>query len=198
MELLENISTEELNRIKKIVGEAFITNELFHEFGDVYERRALVMKYMDIYVDYVYQIKALYATEDGNAFIGIAYSDQEPLLPTIKMLSGLIKNIPFSVLKKYMHHVNQISDSNKIYAGKLHVDILMVCVSSKYQGKGYTRKLVEFAKEKAAIRKIPLLFDTDMERYAKIYQHYGCELYNKKIADNGVVRYNLVWNNYDS
>ena len=55
MKLVENISEKELNRIKRIIGEAFVTNELFHEFGDIEERRPLVMRYMSVYVNFVYE-----------------------------------------------------------------------------------------------------------------------------------------------
>ena len=53
--LIDNVSKSELAEIKKMIGEAFITNELFHEFGDINDRKELVMKYMDIYTDYVYE-----------------------------------------------------------------------------------------------------------------------------------------------
>ena len=109
------------------------------------------------------------------------------------MLIRLLKVIPFKTLKKYMSHVRQIADSNMKYATKPHIDILFVCVDKEYQGKGYARHLVEAAKKYAREESVPLLFDTDMERYAQIYQHYGCELYNQTLASNGVTRYNLVW-----
>lgn len=48
--LIDNVSKSELADIKKMIGEAFITNELFHEFGDINDRKELVMKYMDIYI----------------------------------------------------------------------------------------------------------------------------------------------------
>ena len=68
-----------------------------------------------------------------------------------------------------------------------------MCVDKEYQGKGYARHLVEAAKKYAEEESVPLLFDTDMERYAQIYQHYGCELYNQTLASNCITRYNLVW-----
>ena len=64
IELLIDASKEELSEIKRMICEAFVTNELFHEFGEVDERRELVYKYMDIYTDYVYESKALYITEN--------------------------------------------------------------------------------------------------------------------------------------
>ena len=50
VKLLKNASKSELAEIKKVIGEAFVTNELFHEFGDINDRKELVMKYMDIYI----------------------------------------------------------------------------------------------------------------------------------------------------
>ncbi len=193
IKLLKDVSKSELAEIKKMVGEAFVTNELFHEFGNINDRKELVMKYMDIYTDYVYESKALYVTEDHKGVVGFIHSKKAPVYPQIKMLFRLLKVIPFKILKKYMSHIKQISDSNKQYAVKPHIDILFVCVDKEYQGKGYVRYLVEAAKKYAESEKVSLLIDTDMDRYAQIYQHYGCELYNQTLASNGVTRYNLVW-----
>lgn len=61
---------------------------------------------------------------------------------------------------KYMNiYVDYVYESKALYAKNPHVEILMVCVSKDCQGKGYARKLVNFAKEKASERKIPLLFN---------------------------------------
>lgn len=38
-----------LNDIKYLIEEAFVTNDLFYEFGDIKERRNLVLKYMEAY-----------------------------------------------------------------------------------------------------------------------------------------------------
>lgn len=191
--ICENLSKNELGRIKKMVGEAFVTNELFHEFGDINTRRELVLKYMDIYLDYVYESRAMYATDDRNGVIGFISSEKAPIFPQIKMLVRLLFAIPIKVMKKYLWHVKQISNSNNLYASKPHIDILFVCVNREYQGKGYAQFLVQAAKEFATGEQLPLLFDTDMERYARIYEHYGCKLYNQTTALNGVTRYNLVW-----
>ena len=41
MKLVVNLSEKELRKKKHIIGEAFVTNELFHEFGGIAERRPL-------------------------------------------------------------------------------------------------------------------------------------------------------------
>ncbi len=169
--LVDSISKIKLDEIKKMVGEAFVTNELFHEFGSIEARRELVIKYMDIYTDYVYESKALYVTEDNKAVVGLVHSKTAPIVPQLKMLVRLLKAIPYKTLKRYMAHIKQIVDSNKQYASKPHIDILFVCVDREYQGKGYARQLVEFAKKYADKEKVPLLFDriwSNIHRYINI------------------------------
>ena len=83
---VENITEEQLEKIRVLVGEAFVTNELFHNWGSAKERREDVMKYMALYVDYVYQAGELYANEDLSGFIGLEDSGNAKKLPQIRML----------------------------------------------------------------------------------------------------------------
>ena len=48
---VENITDDELDKIRKIVGEAFVSNELFHNWGTEDERRAIDQKYSDVTVN---------------------------------------------------------------------------------------------------------------------------------------------------
>lgn len=194
MVIVENVSKEELHRICHVIGESFVTNDLFYEFGSIEDRKDFVLQYMDAYVRCVYEMKALYRSEDGKAYIGLAYSDQKKIIPQIKMLLQMLHRIPFAINKRFLKHVKEISDGNKRYTQNTYLEILMVCVEKEYQGQKRAKELVDFAKEKASERAVPLLFDTDMEAYARMYEHYGCTLYNKKTASNGITRYNLVWN----
>lgn len=195
MKLVDNLSKKELFNLGEVIGEAFLDNELFHEFGDLQSRKKAVMRYMHAYVTCVYESRELYQSDDENGYIGLAYSDKQPLLPKMKMLVRLITLFvtEFSSMRRFMKHVLEIANGNLQYSKNTYLEVLMVCVKKEYQGKGITRELVTYAKEMAARRDVPLLFDTDMEAYAKIYQHYGCKLYNTISASNGVVRYNLVW-----
>ena len=105
----------------------------------------------------------------------------------------MLKKISKDKVQKLIAFTKQISDSNKKYAKKKHLNVLMVCVDKENQGKGIATDLVNFAKEKADKINAPLLFDTDMENYSEMYKYLGCELYNSVTADNGVTRYNLVY-----
>ena len=69
----------------------------------------------------------------------------------------------------------------------------MVCVDKRAQGQGRARELMEFAQSMAKEQGLPLLIGTDMKQYAEMYLHFGCRLFNKTVATNGVTRYNLIW-----
>lgn len=197
MILVENISLEELDEISYLIGEAFVNNDLFYEFGDIKERRNLVLKYMEAYVKCAYASKTLYKSDDGKGFIGLCYSDEKHYFLQLIMMIKIIQIIPFKVMKRFIKQIKAIADGNKEYTTSTYLEVLMVCVRKEYQGQGKAKELVDFAKEKASSRNVPLLLGTDMEAYAKMYQHLGCKLYNTKTALNGVTRYNLVWKGYD-
>ena len=160
---VENLSNDQLNKIRVMVGEAFVSNELFHNWGNEDERREDVMKYMSFYVDYVYQAGELYANEDMTGFIGLEDSGNKPVWPQIKMLFKMLTQIKYSKIKSFLNFVNQISKANEKYVKKRHIDTLMVCVDKKQQGKGVASELITFAKDMADKEEIPLLFDTDMK-----------------------------------
>lgn len=190
---VERISEEQLEKIRKEVGEAFVSNELFHNWGSEDERREDVMKYMALYVDFVYQAGELYANDDFTGFIGLEDSKNTKKLPQVKMLFRMVTQIRFSKLKSLMSFVKQIRGSNKKYVKMRHIDALMVCVDKEHQGQGIASELVTYAKNMSDTLEIPLLFDTDMKEYAEMYRHFGCELYNTITADNGVTRYSLCY-----
>jgi hypothetical protein len=59
MKHAEDLTEKELERIRFVTGDAFVTNELFHEFGSIEERRPLVLKYMSAFVDFAYESGSL-------------------------------------------------------------------------------------------------------------------------------------------
>lgn len=190
----EGLSAEQLDTIRKTVGEAFVSNELFHNWGTEAERRDDVLKYMSVYVDYIYRAGELYANEDGTGLIGLEDSAHAPILPRLRMILKLLTAIPYKRMKSFLRFAKQVSRSNERYAKQRHLDVLMVCVDKAHQGKGVAGALIQFAKEKADELGIPLLFDTDMKTYAEMYRHFGCELFKTVTADNSVTRYSLCWN----
>lgn len=191
---LKNITPKQLNNISNIIGEAFVSNEMFRNWGSIEERHDDVITYMSIYVDYVYHAGELYSNEDMTGFIGLEDTARKPILLRLKMLFRMIIRLPFSRIRSLISFVKQIDKADNLFVNKRHIDTLMVCVKKDHQGQGIATELVEFAKRKAKINKIPLLFHTDMPSYAKMYEHLGCRLYNEVTADNGVTRYCLCYN----
>ena len=189
----ENLSKEQLDKIRRQVGEAFVSNELFHNWGSEEERREDVLKYMSLYVDYVYKAGELYVNDDMTGYIGLEDSAGKPKFMILVMLIKMLIRIRYARIKSLLQYANQLSGANGQYAKQRHIDALMVCVDKQYQGKGIASELVTYAKKMADEMHLPLLFDTDMKEYAAMYEHLGCELYNTITADNGVTRYSLCY-----
>lgn len=190
---VEHLSAEQLNKVQVIVGEAFVSNELFHNWGSEDERRDDVMRYMELYVDYVYKAGELYSNEDMTGFIGLEYSSHAPVVGRIRMILKMMCKINRVRVRSLLRFSKQISCTNEMYARKKHIDTLFVCVKKEYQGRGIAGELINYAKSRADQAGLPLLFDTDMKEYADMYQHLGCKLYNSVTADNGVTRYSLCY-----
>ena len=191
----ENLSKEQLDSIRRMVGEAFVSNELFHNWGTMEERREDVHKYMALYVDYVYRSGELYVNDDLTGFIGLEDSAHSPKLRLLVMLIKMYFCIGASRIKSLLQYADQLSGANGEYAKQRHIDALMVCVDKNHQGKGIASELVAYAKKMSDEKHLPLLFDTAMKAYADIYAHLGCKLYNTVTADNGVSRYCLCYSN---
>ena len=190
---VNNLTDEQIDKIRKMIGEAFVSNELFHNWGTEEERREDVLKYMSLYVDYVYQAGELYSNDDMTGFIGLEDSGNKPVWPQIIMLFKMLTKIKYFRIKSLMNFVKQISKANDKYSKMRHIDALMVCVDKNCQGQGIASELLRYAQNMADETGVPLLFDTDMKPYAEMYQHFGCELYNTVTADNGVTRYCLCY-----
>ena len=189
----QNLTKEQLDMIRRQVGEAFVSNELFHNWGTAEERRADVLKYMSIYVDYVYKAGELYINDDMTGCIGLEDSAHAPKFLLLLMLLKMLTRIKYSRIKSLLQYANQLSGANGQYARQRHIDALMVCVNKQHQGKGIATELVAYARRMSDEMHLPLLFDTDMKEYAAMYEHLGCKLYNTIAADNGVTRYSLCY-----
>ena len=125
---IQKISKKELTRIEKVIGESFVTNELFHNWGTIEERRSSVLAYMKIYVDCVYRAGELYGNETLTGFVGIEDTRRPATAAKINMLFKMIFMLPISKIKSLMHFIKQIQSSNAEYAKEPHLDILLVCV----------------------------------------------------------------------
>lgn len=159
---IQKISKKELTRIEKVIGESFVTNELFHNWGTIEERRSSVLAYMKIYVDCVYRAGELYGNETLTGFVGIEDTRRPATAAKTNMLFKMIFMLQISKIKSLMHFIKQIQSSNTEYAKEPHLDILLVCVDKEHQGKGIATELVDFAKKMSD--------DNGVTRYSLVYQ----------------------------
>jgi len=159
---LKNITPQQLNNISNIIGKAFVSNEMFHNWGSIEERHDDVITYMSIYVDYVYRAGELYSNEDMTGFIGLEDTARKPVFLRFKMLFRMIRRLRFSRIRSLISFVKQIDKADNLFVNKRHIDTLMVCVKKDHQGQGIASELVEFAKRKAKI-------DNGVTRYCLCY-----------------------------
>ena len=138
---VEKITDGQLQQISRLIGEAFVTNDLFLNWGSVSQRHDDVLKYMEIYVDYTYRTGELYANEDLSGFIGLEDTGSLPVFPRLKMIARLFRAFGWKKVQSLLGFVRQISRSNALYARQRHLDVLMVCVDPKHQGKGIATEL---------------------------------------------------------
>ena len=190
---INKLSKIELRLIKDIIAEAFVTNELFHNWGSIEERYEDVLKYMRVFVTYVYKAKQLYANDSYTAFIALEDSKKDKKFLKLMMLIKMLFTVKWKRLKALLSFSNQVASSNARYAKTRHIDCQMLCVKSGLQGQGLAKEMVEFAKYHATKENLPLLVDTDMQEYKQMYEHLGLYCYNKKTATNGVTRYSLIY-----
>ena len=190
---INKLSRLELKIIKDIIADAFVSNDLFYNWGSEKQRYEDVRKYMYLFVDFVYKAKQLYANESLTAFIALEDSTKtKKFLQTLMLLKMIFKLGP-KKLKKILNFVNQVTNSNAQYAKKAHIDCQMLCVKKEYQGTCMVWELIDFAKQVARGKKVPLLVDTDMKRYKEMYEYMGFYCYNSIKASNGVTRYSLIF-----
>ncbi len=190
---INKLNKLELKIIKDIIADSFVSNDLFYNWGSEKQRYEDVKKYMYLFVDFVYKAKQLYANESLTAFIALEDSKKPKRLLQAMMLLKMVFKIGRKKINKILNFVNQVSCSNARYTKKAHIDCQMLCVKAEYQGTGMVWELVNFAKQVAREKNVPLLVDTDMKRYKEMYEHMGFYCYNSISASNGVTRYSLVY-----
>ena len=196
IQLVKKASQQQLQTVREIAGQTFRNDELFHEFGSMPQRAALVDAYMSAYVDYSYSSKMLFANEDFSGFVALLQNGSEKYLPTKRLLRELKKAIPRDAYERFMAFSDEVAWHENPYARYDYLDVLMLCVDPQRQGSGLGRELIEFSMNRSRQMRAPLLIETDMPQNAQMYQHFGCKLMRAFTASNGVTRYNLIWRDW--
>lgn len=112
--------------------------------------------------------------------IGIVPGEYDDMTPGRIVRSGGITasiRMGFGALKKMIPIFVPVSeDRHKHMEGRTYLYLYIIGVSSSMQGRGYGRKLMEAAIERADKEKLPLYLETESEENVKMYEHFGFRL----------------------
>lgn len=133
----------------------------------------------------------LYTTsERGEAFIAYRLPGEKvkltALLPLIK---GVFQAMTFRrLMKRAGASLNDRYDKEK----KPHIYVGLVCVTEKYQGQGYMRKVLEMAFADGNRLQVPVILETDAKSKCDKYVHLGMELAGTRDAGELGTLYDLI------
>lgn len=164
---------------------------------EFFKNKDSVAFYISQYVRMALKSDSLYSIgNDGEGYIGIYYSDSKISIRAMwELIKGFIKSMSLSVMFKMAKEMSRagmsLSDKMKKKKEK-HIFVGLVCVSEKYQGMGYMRKLLEYVFAKGQAENLPVVLDTDAKSKCDKYVHLGMELACTRECSNGVIMYDLV------
>lgn len=75
---------------------------------------------------------------------------------------------------------------------KPHIYVGLVCVTEKYQGQGYMRKVLEMAFADGNRLQVPVILETDAKSKCDKYVHLGMELAGTRDAGELGTLYDLI------
>ena len=73
-----------------------------------------------------------------------------------------------------------------------HIYVVLVCVTEKYQGQGYMRKVLEMAFADGNRLQVPVILETDAKSKCDKYVHLGMELAGTRDAGELGTLYDLI------
>lgn len=121
--------------------------------------------------------------QDKTSFIGI-----------MKFLIGIVKGM--GLCGAIIWGLNFLKSGKSIdtllkRAGCVHIRMLVI--KKEYQHKGYMRKFVQLAFNKAEKLNVPCVVCTDSIEKAEKYQHLGFRLFRKRILSKHSIEYDMIW-----
>ena len=75
---------------------------------------------------------------------------------------------------------------------KLFTKIEFIAVARDHQGKGYMRKMMDFAFAESDRLKLPCILTTDDEKKVKIYEHFGMEMVREHFIASNATYYEML------
>ena len=113
----------------------------------------------------------------------------------IACLKGVFQAMTFRELCRFARLMKRAGASlNDRYdkEKKPHIYVGLVCVTEKYQGQGYMRKVLEMAFADGNRLQVPVILETDAKSKCDKYVHLGMELAGTRDAGELGTLYDLI------
>lgn len=141
-------------------------------------------------------LNTLSENEEGYIMISEPAS-KVSILGINDLITGSIKGMGFKGAMQFFKDMKQSGESleSKLKKeNKEFIQIEMLVVKRKYQNKGYMRKLVQIAFDRADELGIPCIVSTDgilkMQKYEHIgFEHYQDRKFKEKVYEHDLIRY---------
>ena len=192
---IKKISRKELN----IIAESFAD----YEFQNGEKGLYYLCKGRQGRIDFVkgYALLGLYSSwfntisDKREGYICIQESDdKEHIRGVWEFVRGIRKGMGlFGGIRFAFDYIKAGTPIEKLLKKEGFVHIRMLVIRKEYQGKGYMRKLVQLAFDKASERKVPCIVSTDAYDKAVKYEHLGFKLFRKRRMSKQSTEYDMIW-----
>jgi len=185
MKKIKSLSEEKLNEISALVGESFW--EYPYEYGEgglrsLIPSRQAMDDYMKALIIAGIESGTFYSTNGGEGYILLtdSYGNHPKFTSIMKMMINIKKALggwgKFSEFMKTASSGSETLEQSMKKQKRNFVKVEMLIVTRDYQGKGYMRKLMNFAYLTAYRKNCSLILDTDAKSKCDRYIHLGMKL----------------------
>lgn len=192
MKLLKNLSDMDLKRIGHNIGSSFV-----HETGPFsdYFTEEEASAYFYCLCKMAMHSHCLYELEDEKGYVIYFRKKHGPSFAQKTLFAfRLCARMNLQHMQKYMDALSSWNDYEEKYRHeKDYVDLFMVCIPEKQQGKGYLRKLLKEPMRLAEERNIPCILDTDSESKMMKYRHIGFNVKDETVLPDGNHMYTMEY-----
>lgn len=183
-------TNKDIVKYGRLIGQAFADSE----GTPAHVPREYTIKAYMIFTEFFYNTGVLYATsENYEGFV--AYWDKKTKFPfkyTLRMNLMMLKHIPLKYI--LITGTPLLDEYLKTYRGeKDFIAISMIVVLRKYQGQGYTRKLMKQPLREAEKRGCLAVGDTDSPQLAAMYEHFGMKRVDEFEIEPGLMIYTMEY-----
>ena len=193
--LVRAITEEEIHDIGRAFG--------YYDYGQetgmsaAFSGKEAAANYICAYVRGMLRGGFLHTTsERGEAFIAYRLPGERVKLTAFSpLLKGVFQAMTFRELCRFARLMKRAGASlNDRYdkEKKPHIYVGLVCVTEKYQGQGYMRKVLEMAFADGNRLQVPVILETDAKSKCDKYMHLGMELAGTRDAGELGTLYDLI------